>query len=126
MRKVIWKKSLFCLMIAMLFILPAAGSSVKSMNVKNLLHISGDGEKWMKTFGGRETDSCLSVEQTSDGGYILAGYTYSYGAGKSDIWLIKTDAYGNEEWNKTFGGEESDDSYAVNATLLVDDHFSGN
>lgn len=59
-------------------------------------------EQWSKTFGGSGNDSAFSVQQTSDGGYILAGKTYSYGS--SGAWLIKTDKNGKEQWNKTLGG----------------------
>jgi len=69
---------------------------------------SAGNEEWNKTFGGEDSDWAFSVIQTSDGGYALAGYTGSYGAGGEDFWLVKTDSAGNEEWNKTFGGENSD------------------
>lgn len=45
--------------------------------------------EWSKTFGGPGWDLALSVQQTSNGGYIVAGWTYSFGAGVSDFWLIK-------------------------------------
>ncbi|MDD2836187.1 MAG: hypothetical protein PHY05_08545 [Methanothrix sp.] len=67
-------------------------------------------EEWSRTFGGSKWNSipAASILQTSDGGYILAGYTDSFGEGGSDVWLIKVDNKGNEMWNKTFGGKEDD------------------
>jgi hypothetical protein len=73
-------------------------------------------EQWDKTFGGTDFDMSWSVQQTSDGGYILAGYTCSYGAGSSDFWLVKIDSDGNEQWNKTFGGTDMDVAWPVKQT----------
>jgi len=50
---------------------------------------------WTRTFGGPSYDAAQSVRQTADGGYIICGQTYSFGAGGSDIYLIKTDENGN-------------------------------
>jgi hypothetical protein len=50
---------------------------------------------WAKTYGGTDWDGAYSVQQTSDGGYIVAGTTWSFGAGSDDIFLIKTDANGD-------------------------------
>ena len=61
-------------------------------------------EAWNKTFGGTSHDGAFSVQQTSDGGYILAGITKSYGTGNSDFWLVKTDSKGDKKWDRTFGG----------------------
>ena len=72
---------------------------------------------WAKTYGGSENDAGNSVQQTLDGGYIITGYTNSYGAGESDVWLIKTDPSGDTLWTKTYGGENNDYSYSVQQTL---------
>ena len=73
-------------------------------------------ESWYQTFGGSSSDHGRSVQQTLDGGYIISGYTGSYGAGGSDVYLIKTDANGNESWYQTFGGSYSDHGESVQQT----------
>jgi hypothetical protein len=71
---------------------------------------------WTKTYGGPMDDRGYSVDQTSDGGYILMGYTESFGAGNKDVWLIKTDSLGDTLWTCTFGGAEDDWGYSVQET----------
>ena len=68
-----------------------------------------------KTFGGTDWDVCSSVQQTTDGGYIVTGLTSSFG-NWSDLYLIKTDASGNEQWFKIFGGTYLDIGESVQQT----------
>ncbi|MFX0090734.1 MAG: hypothetical protein ACFFBD_03135 [Candidatus Hodarchaeota archaeon] len=72
---------------------------------------------WNQTYGGPQHDNAGAVLQTSDGGFVLAGYTKSYGAGYYDFWLIKTDATGVTQWSQTYGGPSSDHLLALTQTL---------
>jgi len=77
--------------------------------------------EWSKTYGGTDYDEAYSLVATSDGGYALAGFTQSFGTGdanpfgskKPDFWLVKTDAFGNMQWNQTYGGTEADRAYSL-------------
>ena len=77
-------------------------------------------EVWSKTFGGEKGDRCFSITQADDGGFLLVGQTYSEGAGDRDVYLVKTDASGNEVWSKTFGGPASDVGHSVTRTAEGD------
>src|SRR3989304_2454080 len=62
---------------------------------------------WAKTYGGAGSDIAYSGTPTSDGGYVVAGRTSSFGAGSSDAWVFKLDATGAIIWQKTYGGPAS-------------------
>ncbi len=76
---------------------------------------SGD-ELWSRAIGGQAGDRCFSVAATEDGGFLLAGQTYSEGAGDRDAYLIKIDSEGESQWTRTFGGSASDVAHSVKAT----------
>lgn len=79
-----------------------------------LIKIDSNGNmQWNQTYGGTGRDEAHSVIQTSDGGYAVVGYTFSFGAGNYDFWLIKTDSNGTMQWNKTFGGPATDIAYSL-------------
>jgi hypothetical protein len=71
---------------------------------------------WQKTYGGAGDDYARSVQQTMDGGFIVAGDTDSSGSGETDFYLIKTDSAGNLLWQKTFGVNSYDYGRSVQPT----------
>ncbi|MBI2967403.1 MAG: T9SS type A sorting domain-containing protein [Bacteroidetes bacterium] len=73
---------------------------------------------WAKTYGGSDEDYGYSMQQTSDGGFIITGETKSFGqaGGYSDVYVIKTDGSGNVTWTKTYGGSYDDIGYSVQQT----------
>ncbi|MDC3029867.1 hypothetical protein OA183_00560, partial [Flavobacteriales bacterium] len=79
------------------------------------INVSGN-EQWSQTFGGEDDDVGFSLQQTTDGGYIICGDTESFGNGGSDVYLIKTDSQGDSLWTKTIGGPSSDNGYCVQQT----------
>ncbi len=79
-----------------------------------LLKTDADGNmEWSEAYGGGNDDEGHAVWQASDGGYIVAGHTKSFGAGGTDVYLVRTDASGNELWTRTFGGPHDDEAYSV-------------
>jgi len=70
-------------------------------------------EMWHRSYGGAGSDVGNSVLEVKDGGYVIAGTTSSYGAGRDDAWLVEADQNGNEKWNRTFGGSDDDSGVSV-------------
>jgi hypothetical protein len=101
------------------YIIAGYTRSYGSMSGRNVWLIKTDlsgNQEWNNAFGGNNDDEGYSVQQTRDGGYVIAGYTKSSGAGASDVLLIKTDTSGNTEWSRTFGGTQDDEGYCVQQT----------
>jgi Secretion system C-terminal sorting domain len=76
---------------------------------------------FQRTIGGTNDDLGNAVRQTSDGGYLVAGETRSYGAGDRDVYLVKTDSFGNTVFSKTYGGKSED--YALTLAYSRNGHF---
>jgi hypothetical protein len=72
---------------------------------------------WFSTFGGTAWDECASCIQCADGGYALAGYSESWSSA-DDLWLVKTDEMGKQEWASILGGTGYDEGYSL---LQVED-----
>lgn len=77
---------------------------------------------WQKSLGGSQVDVANSVQQTSDGGYIIAGYStssdgdVSMNYGGQDVWVVKLDSFGNISWEKNYGGSTTDEARSIKQT----------
>src|SRR5690606_23152649 len=87
-----------------------------------VVKLDSNGNKlWDKTFGGNKSDHLSSLVQTTDGGYLLGGYSFSDNNGDKsqpskgnyDFWLVKIDASGNKLWDKSYGGSGSEELYSL-------------
>jgi hypothetical protein len=80
--------------------------------------------EWDKTIGGKSTDILTAIQQTSDSGYILGGYSFSNKSGEktqgsrgsSDYWIVKLDRNGNIQFDKTYGGSSFEELFAIQQT----------
>lgn len=73
--------------------------------------------QWAMLYRGSGDDWANSVQKTSDGGYIIAGYTQSFGEGLSDIWVLKLSFAGDIEWQHTYGGIQDEEAYSIQETI---------
>ena len=80
-----------------------------------LIKVNGNGAiEWSNTYGGVGDDYAYAVVQSSGGGYVLAGYSYSFSDGYNNFWLVKTDSNGNMMWNQTYdGGSDAEASSLI-------------
>jgi hypothetical protein len=83
-----------------------------------VLKLNGTGSiMWEKTYGGTYRDDAFSIQQTDDEGYVVAGVTSSFGAGSFDFWVLKLHSSGDIDWQKTYGGSDSDYSSSIQQTI---------
>jgi len=88
-------------------------------------------ELWVRTYGGSSYDGFNQIINTSDGGYVLTGYTASFGNGTLNVWLVKMDSAGNVQWHRTYGGsaksagnsvvQTNDGGYAIAGYRISDE-----
>ena len=84
-----------------------------TFDIKQAVSSESPETEWGRTYGGSSIEEAMSVVHTSDGGYVLAGFTRSFGAGMDDVWLVKTNSTGHMEWNETYGGPKDDRAHSM-------------
>ena len=95
-----------------------AGSKISTSGDPDMLLMKTDVEGnlvWEKTYGGPQEEMGYSLELTQDGGFIIVGFTDSYGAGNKDVFIVRTDSNGDSLWTRTFGDTTDDIGYSVAA-----------
>ncbi len=103
------KAVVLTLFLVLLYSAPPASSTVirwagAEAGASKVLYGSGGGMLWNRTYGGPGFEWGRSVQVLGDGGFIVAGSTESFGAGETDLYLVRTDPDGNMLWNRTYGG----------------------
>jgi hypothetical protein len=93
--------------------LPTQSAHIQASLPSDTLPAIGPSSHFCKAIGGANYDEGKSLIQTSDGGYAIAGYTSSFGAGEADVYVVKLDANGNLQWTTTIGGPESEDGNSL-------------
>lgn len=82
-----------------------------------VLKLNSDGTiVWQKTYGGGGIEYARAAHEVSFGGYVVAGYSDSFGAGGYDFWVLRLNPDGTIAWQKTYGGTSSDQAFSVDET----------
>ena len=83
-----------------------------------VIKIDTNGELiWERTYGGNGVEAGSSIKSIDDGGFIISGYTDSFGSGNKDVYVIKVNSEGDQEWYQTFGGSGTDYGNSIHQTL---------
>ncbi len=91
-----------------------------------VLKLTPDGSvSWARTYGGASYDSCYSIVQTTDGGYALAGATWSFGSGSADCFAFKINSSGALTWARTYGTTSWDYIFSITQTSNGDYVLAG-
>jgi predicted secreted protein len=79
-----------------------------------LMKVDDQGDSlWSRTYGGSFNDYGYSISSAGDGGFLLLGYTMSFGAGYQDVWLVKVSAQGDSLWSHTYGGAFDETAFSL-------------
>ena len=96
------------------FAVAGSAASVNRGSDAILIKTDSDGDtKWTRAFGGGYNDEARSLILPSGGGYAIGGFSWSYGTGLSDFWLVKVDDEGRQEWERTFGGVARESAHSL-------------
>ena len=96
------------------FVVAGRANVVNRGTDATLIRTDSNGDtKWTKFFGGEYNDEARSLILTNDGGYALGGFSWSFGAGLSDFWLVKVDGEGRIEWQRDFGGVARESAHSL-------------
>jgi len=93
--------------------LPTQNAYIRTSPPSDTIPAIGSSSHFCKAIGGKNDDGGVSLIQTSDGGYAIAGSTRSFGAGDWDVYVVKLDANGNLQWTKTIGGPETEEGRSL-------------
>ncbi|MGZ4846221.1 MAG: hypothetical protein ACXV3E_00310 [Halobacteriota archaeon] len=100
-------------------VLTGAVASTPTIGDRDVVLIKTDAngkQLFYKTYGGAKSDYGQEVVETSDGGFFITGWTWSFGAGDKDVYVVKTDGNGNKAWDKTYGGPYAEHGYSGRQT----------
>jgi len=103
------------LVLVLVFSLTVLQSLMFDQDTASAINSTAPGIEWDRTFGSSDYETAHHVQQTTDGGYIIAGRSDILGS-DWDIYLIKTDDWGNTEWERTFGGSDYESAFHVQQT----------